>query len=212
MVSRAVIECISCESKTLTRTQLGYKDRQKHSFQCPTCGVPISFEIDLSFGDGKFAYDDPKDGRLVTDRITDYDELAATLTFSDDIPIPLNLPDMITPHIATFRRYEDFESYRSDEGLRQRWVQHDFEYAERCRVHFSRGNWDLFDGESPSHHEGPVTARSRLIDLYNFYTAGFSKFTLSPRGKYDLLRLLAVISQMPLRALRFLQVRGVLTR
>ena len=60
-----------------------------------------------------------------------------------------------------------------------------FQYAERCRVHFERGNWDLFDKESPSYHEGPVTPKSRLIDLYNFYTAGLSKFTLIPRGKYD---------------------------
>ena len=31
----------------------------------------------------------------------------------------------------------------------------------------------------------PLTPKSRLIDLYNFYTAGFSTFTLIPRGKYD---------------------------
>jgi len=64
-------------------------------------------------------------------------------------------------------------------------VRRTFQYAERCRVHFERGNWDLFDKESPSYHEGPVTPKSRLIDLYNFYTAGLSKFTLIPRGKYD---------------------------
>jgi hypothetical protein len=59
------------------------------------------------------------------------------------------------------------------------------EYTERCRVHFERGNWELFDKESPPLHDGPVTPKSRLIDLYNAYTAGFSKFTLTPRGKHN---------------------------
>jgi hypothetical protein len=94
------------------------------------------------------------------------------------------MPDFISPHIATWGRY-DWEKCREDEGLRQLFVRKTFQYAERCRVHFERGNWDLFDKESPSHHEGPITTKSRLIDLYNFYTAGFSKFTLLPRGKYD---------------------------
>jgi hypothetical protein len=58
-------------------------------------------------------------------------------------------------------------------------------YAERCRVHYERGNWDLFDKESPAQHGGPLTPRNRLVDLYNFYTAALSKFTLLPRGKYD---------------------------
>src|SRR5271155_3439414 len=94
------------------------------------------------------------------------------------------MPDFISPHIAPFGRY-DWEKCRDDEGLRQLFVHKTFQYAERCRVHFERGNWDLFDKESPSQHGGPVTVRSRLIDLYNFYTAGFSKFTLTPRGRYD---------------------------
>jgi hypothetical protein len=64
-------------------------------------------------------------------------------------------------------------------------VRKTFQYAERCRVHFERGNWDLFDKESPAQHGGTLTPRNRLVDLYNFYTAALSKFTLLSRGKYD---------------------------
>jgi len=54
--------------------------------------------------------------------------------------------------------------YREDDGLRQLFLRDTFRYAERCRVHFERGNRELFDKESPSSHEGPVTPRGRLTD------------------------------------------------
>jgi hypothetical protein len=37
-----------------------------------------------------------------------------------------------------------------------------FQYAERRRVHFERGNSELFKKESSPLHDGPVTPKSRL--------------------------------------------------
>jgi hypothetical protein len=153
---------------------------QKHSFPCPTCGVVITYILDLDQRKASFKFRDPENGKWADDE----DGAVKTLTFSDEIVVPASMPDFLSPHIATWGRY-DWEKYREDEGLRQLFVRKTFQYAERCRVHFERGNWDLFDKESPAHHKGPITPKSRLIDLYNFYTAGFSKFTLIPRGKYD---------------------------
>jgi predicted RNA-binding Zn-ribbon protein involved in translation (DUF1610 family) len=180
MTVRNPVVCISCDSKIITRTQIGHKDMQKHSFPCPTCGVVITYILDLDQEKVSFKFRDPENGKWADDE----DGAVKTLTFSDEIVVPASMPDFISPHIATWGRY-DWEKCREDEGLRQLFVRKTFQYAERCRVHFERGSWDLFDKESPSHHEGPVTPKSRLIDLYNFYTAGFSKFTLIPRGKYD---------------------------
>jgi len=98
------------------------------------------------------------------------------LTFSDEISVPVNIPDGFSPHVLTAHNYKDREKYGRDEALRQQLVRKHFEYAERCSVHFERGNWKLFDKESPTHHGGPVTVKSRLIDLYNFYAGAFSKF------------------------------------
>ena len=180
MTVRKPVLCISCDSKIITRTQIGHKDIQKHSFPCPTCGVVITYILDLHQKRASFKFRDPENGRWADDE----DGAVKTLTFSDEIVVPASMPDFISPHIATSGRY-DWEKCREDEGLRQLFVRQTFQYAERCRVHFERGNWDLFDKESPSQHKRPVTPRSRLIDLYNFYSAGFSKFTLMPRGKYD---------------------------
>jgi hypothetical protein len=180
MTVRGPLVCISCGSKTITRTQLGHKEMQKHSFPCPTCGVVITFILDLDQEKGSFRFRDPENAKWADNE----DGAIKTLTFSDEIVVPASMPDFISPSIATFGRY-DLENCREDEGLRQLFVRKTFQYAERCRVHFERGNWNLFDNESPSQHEGdPLSVRSRLIDLYNRYTAGFSKFTLVPHGKY----------------------------
>jgi hypothetical protein len=180
MTVRNPIVCISCGSKIITRTQIGHKDMQKHSFPCPTCGVVITYILDLNQEKGSFKFRDPENGKWANDE----DGAVKVLTFSDEIVLPASMPDFVSPHIATWGRY-DWEKCREDETNRQYFVRTGFKYAERCRVHFERGQWDLFDKESPSQHDGPVTPRSRLIDLYNCYTAGFSKFTLIPRGEYD---------------------------
>lgn len=180
MTVRKPVVCISCESKIITRTQVGHKDMQKHSFPCPACGVKITFILDLDQEKGSVKFRNPENGKWAYDE----DGAVKTLTFSDEIVLPASMPDFISPHIATFGRY-DWEKCREDEGLRQLFVSKTFQYAERCRVHYERGNWDLFDKESPAQHGGPLTPRNRLVDLYNFYTAALSKFTLLTRGKYD---------------------------
>lgn len=180
MTVRRPIVCISCGSKIITRTQIGHKNMQKHSFPCPTCGVVITYILDLDQQNASYEFRDPENGKWADDE----NGAVKTLTFSDEIVVPASMPDFISPHIATWGRY-DWKKYRAEESLRQLFARKMFQYAERCRVHFERGNWDLFDKESPSHHKGPVTPKSRLIDLYNCYTAGFSKFTLSSRAKYD---------------------------
>ena len=48
----------------------------------------------------------------------DEDGAVKTLTFSDEIVLPASMPDFISPHIATWGRY-DWEKCREDEGLRQ---------------------------------------------------------------------------------------------
>src|SRR4051812_46478897 len=65
MIVRQVAECVSCESRIVTRTQIGHKDRQEHSFPCPTCGVSISFAFDLNQEKGQWKSRDPKNAKWV---------------------------------------------------------------------------------------------------------------------------------------------------
>lgn len=181
MVIRHTLQCTSCGSKIITRTQVGHKEKQEHSFLCPNCSVPISYVLDLDPKKGKSSFREPKNAKWV-----DSDSGAIkVLTFSDEIPVPTDLPEMFSPFIATYGYYQDHDKYRKDETLRQMFVHDHFGYAERCMVHFEHGNWGLFDKESPSPTNHVVTVRSRLIDLYNLLTAGFSRLTLNSRPKHD---------------------------
>lgn len=156
---------------------------QRVTFPCPTCGVLITYVLDLDQENAGYKFREPENGKWAEDE----EGAIKTLTFSDEIVVPEGLPDFVSPFIATWGRY-DWERYREDEGLRQLFVRDTFRYAERCRVHFERGNWELFDKESPPSHGGPVTPRSRLIELYNLYVAALSKFTLSPQMHGDRIR------------------------
>jgi predicted RNA-binding Zn-ribbon protein involved in translation (DUF1610 family) len=180
MVSRNTLECSACGTQVTTRTQLGHRDQQRHSFACPKCGVMIEFSIDLDQKRGKWSYHEPTNAKWIESR----DLAPHVLTFSDEIPVPVDMGGGFSPFLATWFKIENQDAYRRDEGLRQLFVNTFFPYAERCRIHYERGNWALFDKESPSPGEVP-TPRSRLIALYNLYTAGFSKFSLNRRGRHD---------------------------
>lgn len=171
MTVRRPVVCVSCESKIITRTQIGHKDMQRHSFPCPTCGVVITFVMDLDQKNVGYKFRDPENGRWADNE----DGAIKTLTFSDELVVPAGMPDNLSPFIATWGRY-DVDEFRDDEALRQDFVRQLFGYAERCRTHFERGNWALFDKESPPTEDAP-TAKSRLTSLYLFYTAAFMKFT-----------------------------------
>ena len=125
MVVRNPIVCVSCSSKIITRTQIGHKDRQKHSFPCPTCGVVITYILDLDQKKASFKFREPENGKWADNE----DGAVKTLTFSDEIVLPASMPDFISPHIATWGRY-DWEKYGEDEGLRQLFVRKTFPYAE----------------------------------------------------------------------------------
>ena len=58
-----------------------------------------------------------------------------------------------------------------------------FDYIDRCVTHFERGNWELFDKESPPESVGQANPYSRLVNLYNALQGGLSNFTLNSRAR-----------------------------
>ena len=93
MTVRNPVVCISCGSKIITRTQIGHKDTQKHSFPCPTCGVVITYILDLDQRKASFKFRDPENGKWADDE----DGAVKTLTFSDEIVVPASMPDFLSP-------------------------------------------------------------------------------------------------------------------
>ena len=180
MVNRHVLKCRGCESKIVTRTQVGYRESQTHSFACPKCDVHIEYVMDIDQKKHKLSYRQPTNA----DWIDDEEGAIEILTFSDVNPVPVAV-GRLTPFIATFWNFEDREGYTRSERLRQQYVRVDYSYMERCAVHYERGNWELFDKASPPGDAGEASPRGRLISLYNALQGGMSNFTLTPRTVRD---------------------------
>ena len=83
---------------------------QKHSFPSSTCGVVITYVLDLDQEKAPFKFRDPENGKCADDE----DSAVKTLTFSDEIVMPASMPDFISPHIARWGRY-DWEKCREEE-------------------------------------------------------------------------------------------------
>jgi hypothetical protein len=140
--------------------------------------VKITYILDLDQAKVKLSFREPSNAKWVNSE----DGAVKILTFSDEIPVPSEMGRMFSPFLATFGNIEDLDAFRKDEGLRQAFIKQLFPLAERCLIHFERGNWDLFDKESPHPRGEAVTVRDRLVALYTFLTAAFMRFTLNSKS------------------------------
>ena len=187
MINRRTLRCRGCQSKIVTRTQIGLGDRQDHSFACGKCGVVISFTLDLDQERVAFSYRQPRNA----DWVDDEDGAIGTVSLSQEIPVPKegdrgfvpNTELRLSPFVATSRNVENWDEYRASEGLRAVFVRR-FDEIERSITHYERGNWSLFDATMPPDGEN-VSATSRLKTLYGVIQGGLRLFTRTPRARYD---------------------------
>ena len=187
MINRRTLRCRGCQSKIVTRTQIGLGDRQDHSFACGKCGVVISFTLDLDQERVAFSYRQPRNA----DWVDDEDGAIGTVSLSQEIPVPKegdrgfvpNTELRLSPFVATSRNVENWDEYRASEGLRAVFVRR-FDEIERSITHYERGNWSLFDATMPPDGEN-VSATSRLKTLYGVIQGGLRLFTRTPRARHD---------------------------
>jgi hypothetical protein len=116
MINRNLLQCDGCGVRIVTRTAIGHGDRQEHSFPCPECGVDISFVLELDQKNISFRYREPTNAHWVESE--DERDVRHILSFDAERMVPRNLPDRITPFLATFWNIIDPEIYQREEGLR----------------------------------------------------------------------------------------------
>ena len=190
MINRRPLICRGCQSKIVTRTQIGLGDSQNHSFVCPKCGVTISFTMDLDQELVGFSYREPKNA----DWTDDENGAIGAVALSQEIPVPAagrhgfvtSTGPTLSPYLATFWKLKSWEEYRHSEQLRLAFVSR-FDELERSITHLERGDWSLFDAAMHTEEQDPTTRR-RLIDLYGTIQSGMSLFTRTPRSKYERIR------------------------
>ena len=187
MTNRRPLICRGCQSKIVTRTQIGLGDRQDHSFVCAKCGVVISFTIDLDQERVAFSYRQPRNA----DWTEDEGGAIGAVSLSQEIPVPNEGDNGLvsstefrpSPYIATSWNVESREEHRASEEQRSGFVRR-FDEIERCITHYERGDWPLFDATMESGRDDP-NAVSRLQSLYGTIQGGLQLFTRTPRAKYD---------------------------
>src|SRR5262245_15007779 len=114
MINRNVLQCDGCGARIVTRTAIGHGDRQEHSFACPECSVEISFALELDQKNISFRYLAPTNAHWVrSERGARY-----TLTFDAERMVPTDLPERMTPFLATIWNIKDLKLYRHDESRR----------------------------------------------------------------------------------------------
>ena len=79
----------------------------------------------------------------------------------------------------------DLKAYARDEQRRQQFVKVGYDYIERCRIHFERGDWALFDAASPPDESSEATPQRRARLLHDAFGGSISFITTSSSSKYS---------------------------
>ncbi|MFO0710808.1 MAG: hypothetical protein U0353_13260 [Sandaracinus sp.] len=141
----------------MTRTALGRGVQQRHSFACPTCGVGITYVMNLDQEKVDFSYeDDVTNGRWLVaedgsthEAVFDPEVLGLRPNISR-IEHPLNSdggpPMRMSPFMETALRFRDYERFRVEQTKRFQALQKN-SHVQRALTHFGRSNWALFAKE-----------------------------------------------------------------
>lgn len=177
MINRNPLVCTACGVKVITRTAIGHGERQEHVFPCPGCGVEISFVLEIDQKKVNFRYRKPKNGRWVRSE----KGAAYVLLFDAESMVPHNLPDFISPFIATVGNLIDPRAYMRDESMRRHFRESQWPVIERLIVHFDNENDALFDKEAArlGLSANSATRLARLHLLTRVQERAFSWFTTS---------------------------------
>jgi hypothetical protein len=143
MINRRSLRCISCGQRTITRTGIGHADIQKHKFACPGCGVEIGFVLNLDQTAVTFEYEKPINAEWNEDE----DPGDPQVLFYPELMVPKQLPNGLSPFIATFGCHKDIGQYQQVEAARRLFKEKLWPTLQRAYVHLENGNLDLLKKE-----------------------------------------------------------------
>ena len=86
----------------------------------------ISFVLNLDQKKAAHSFSDPQNAKWINSE----EGAVIVLTFSHEIPVPVDVPDGFSPFILTYWNSIDRDRYQHEETLRQIWVRSYFPYCE----------------------------------------------------------------------------------
>jgi len=175
MTNRETLECDSCGTKIITRTQIGWGDSQIHSFPCPVCGIGITYRVILDQKQITIKYDPkPENAHWVGSE----SGAMNVVNFNAELLIPKYA--ITHPHLSTFisvaYHFKDFRTFQRQEITRLNWRKNIWPITKRLPIHYGKGNWKLFDSDAAKIGESlpKNSILGRLDLLRHIYDLPFS--------------------------------------
>ena len=175
MTNRGTLECDSCGTKIITRTQIGWGDSQIHSFPCPVCGIGITYKVILDQKKITVNYDPkPENAHWVGS------EAGAkhVVNFNAELLIPnyAITHSHLSSFISVFHKFKDWGTFQRQEIVKLNWQKNIWPITKRLPIHYEKGNWKLFDSDAGKVGESPKenSILSRLDLLRHVYELPFS--------------------------------------
>ncbi len=139
MINRKRLKCVSCGTRTITRTGIGHGIVQKHKFACPGCGVEIGYVLNLDQTAVSIDYEAPSNAEWDEGEDPGDNEIL----FYPELMVPKHLPYGLSPFVATFGNHKDIQEYQKIEAARRHFKEKFWPALERAYIHLESGNVDL---------------------------------------------------------------------
>lgn len=172
MIVRKPLVCNSCEKKTVTRTRVGRDGVHPYRFPCPGCGIEIAFALKVDSQSVSAYHVDIKNARWCNSEQGAIKELI----FEQEMPVPADLPEGVSPWITQAFNFRDLKAYGRDEALRRHWIESGWPMWLNLAVHFEKRNDALFD-KTAQFDDSPRTWEQRLFELERLAERAFNFFT-----------------------------------
>ena len=185
MINRKPLDCDACATRVIVRTQIGHADEQVHSFACPGCGVPITYQVLLDQESAGIKYCEKPDNATWVDS---EDGALHSATFDPEYlihkdilisAIDLGLGPTSAfplPFLMTHSYFEDIGNFQAHEAWRLHWRKEYWPVVRRLPVHFENQNWNKLVSEAESIGMQPddESAWGALDLLVRTYVLSFS--------------------------------------
>lgn len=183
MINRNWLVCDVCKTKVITRVAIGRGSIQNHKFNCPKCGIEISFILDLDQEKIDFSYRNPTNAQWSDSE----DGSVEVFNFDPHTMIPDGLDNRISPFMASTMFYnsmEDMQRALALEKTKEKWIQRDWPIVHRLFPLFENKNDKLFDEQAKLVGFPQIlkNRKERLIVLLAAQHFGLEAFVLTPEN------------------------------
>jgi len=178
MTNVRCLKCLPCNQIVTVKTAIGHADYQEFAFPCPRCGVELRYGMTI----------DQKTADIRYTKIVNADWLEGLFPVpfvvknDSETLIYKNLPDQISPFIATSFDPIDPKRFHADRELRFGFIERHWHVLQNCRIYYKNADCKRFHQQmeilNPKFTStGPAMNREKLFTYYRNFAKPFTPAT-----------------------------------